>query len=118
MALKTLAGIKELDGFPVSEVTLLGDIAEDTKGNPILIDHENNLLMFKLQNGPVKEAGVNGCQVDTIIEAARLMLQGLNMKFPCKENTEALEALGSARVWLKMRQGDRMARGVEGRSEA
>lgn len=120
MALKTLQDIKDIDGFPVAEASfhdnhnLAGDLAEA----PILIDHQNNLIVFKLQDGPVKEAGVNGCQVDTIIAAAQTILEGLDSKFPCRENKEAIDELKGARLWLRVRRGDREARSVEGRSLA
>ena len=80
-----------------------------------------NSIAFTIQNGPVflADVGVNGCQVDTIIEAARLILVGLN-KNPhnCRENSMAITKLDEALMWLKKRKEDRVARGVEGTVKA
>ena len=40
----------------------------------------NGERYIKIQNGPIKENGVNGCQVDTIIEATKAIIEGLNKK--------------------------------------
>ena len=60
----------------------------------------------------------DGCQVDTIIEAAKLMLDGLNKKFPCRENSMALIKLDEALLWLQKRKQDRERRKVEGFNKA
>lgn len=117
MALKTLRRGVLIDGYPVKEVTAKDDTeAHDFSTSPILIQHEFNVIAFKIQEGPIKEVGVNGCQVDTLIETARLMVEGLNKQFPCPENTAALNALAAAIEALRMRKADRTARGVEGRT--
>lgn len=82
--------------------------------NFIYIRHDTNSLSFTLQNGTVKNAGLNGCQVDTIIEAAAVMLRGLNDKLPCEENRIAIEKLHESLMWLNRRRKNRTARGVEG----
>lgn len=61
--------------------------------------------------------GVNGCQVDTVIEAAKLMLDRLNSKFPCRENAIAITKLDEALMWLNERTKKRISRGVEGTSK-
>lgn len=86
--------------------------------NFIYVRHDKNSLSFTLQNGPVKENGLNGCQVDTVIAAAKIMLEGLNKKFPCRENAVAITKLDEALMWLEKRTKDREARGVEGESKA
>ena len=62
----------------------------------------------------MKEVGINGCQVDTVIETAKLILEGLNKNFPCRENSIAITKLDEAVMWLKKRKADREKRGVEG----
>ena len=134
MALETLKDMKTLGGF---EVVAMDDLRKqypehfnesgamdyqwfEKEIRPkkfVYIRHDKNSLSFTLQNGPVKENGVNGCQVDTIIHAARAMLEGLNERFPCQENTEAVNCLGGALMWLEKRKKDRETRGVEGKSE-
>lgn len=85
--------------------------------NFIYIRHDTNSLSFTLQNGPVKEVGVNGCQVDTLIDAAYEILSGLNNKFPCGYNEVAMQNLETALFALRARKSDREARGVEGYSK-
>lgn len=122
MALETLQGIAEVDGFPVlSERPRKenGDVDwalfdELRKTHPVYIDHDVNMISFRIQNGPVKESGVNGCQVDTMIAVAQLIIAGLNRKFPCHENHLAMGALSQAREWLHVRKERREARNVEG----
>lgn len=118
MALETLKGIKEIDGFKVNEHdrNLTGNqwslIPEQDKY--IDVNHERNSVTFKIQNGPVKENGLNGCQVDTIIETAILILKGLNQKYPCEENERAIVGLQVAIMALWERNQNRQLRGVQG----
>lgn len=83
-------------------------------GQYVHVDNESNVISFKIQNGPVGDNGVNGCQVDDLIRVARQMVDGLNKKVPCRENAIAITKLDEALLWLKARQIDRVARGVEG----
>jgi len=62
--------------------------------------------------------GVNGCQVDTLIEAAKIILMGLNEKFPSVYNDNAINKLEMALYWLQQRTIDREQRCVEGTSQA
>ena len=84
----------------------------------IYLREDKNSLSFTLQNGPVGTHGINGCQVDTIIEAAKLILEGINKKFPCRENSIAITKLDEALMWLMKRTRDREDRGVEGFNKA
>lgn len=135
MPLETMNGVDKIGGFNVVFMDLLRaeypekfnasgamDYAwfekEVRPKNFIYVRNDVNSLSFTLQNGPVKEAGVNGCQVDTIIEAAKLMLEGLNKKFPCRENACAITKLDEALHWLEHRRKDRESRFVEGLSKA
>ncbi len=131
MALETLRGIKKIGGF---DVVIMDELrtkypekfnesgAMDYKWfekdvrptNHVYIRNDVNSLSFTIQNGPVKEYGVNGCQVDTVIEAAKLIVEGLNSFFPCRENAMAITKLDEALMWLEKRKKDREARGVEG----
>jgi len=113
MALETLKDVKEIGGFEVKLVTW-----DQPKDNFIEINHEHNAITFKIQDGPIKEKGLNGCQIDTLIEAAKIMLYGLNKQFPCEENQKAEEHLHIALLYLYDRRKDREKRGVEGESKA
>ena len=85
---------------------------------PVQIRHDKNSISFTIQNGPIKEVGVNGCQVDTLVSAAIGIIDGLNRNFPCNENDHALWHLRSAYYALKARKVDRVVRGVEGENKA
>lgn len=110
MALETLKDVTEIDGFKIGS-----DVTDDE--TPIKINYISNVICFRIQNGPIKENGVNGCQIDTIIQTAAMILQGLDMKFPCEENRHAVTHLMSAIGALHRRKMDRETRGVEGTNE-
>lgn len=126
MALETLAGVKELGGFSIlSERPMTSEgfvdwtlFDEQRKSQPIYIDHEVNMISFRIQNGPIKEVGVNGCQVDTLIHAAKEIISKLNAKFPCRENALAITKLEESLHWLDARKKDREKREVEGLNKA
>lgn len=135
MALETLKGIKKLGGFDVVVMDELRTLhpekfnesgAMDYKWfekdvrphNFVYVRHDVNSLSFTIQNGPIKEKGVNGCQVDTVIEAAKAILEGLNKQFPCRENSAAITKLDEALHWLEHRKRDRERRAVEGTASA
>lgn len=109
MALETLKDIKEINGFAVTR-----GVSNFSKDRPIFIHDDTNQIAFQMQNQPIKECGLNGCQVDELIETAKLILLGLNAKFPCRENSCAITHLDEALHWLTHRRNDREKRGVEG----
>lgn len=135
MALETLNGVEEIGGF---KIVVMDDLREknpemfrpdgsmiyhlfDEKIRPfnfIYLRKDVNSLSFNLQRGPIKEVGVNGCQVDTVIEAAKVIIEGLNKQFPCRENSVAITKLDEALMWLDKRKKDREKRNVEGTSQA
>lgn len=111
MALETLKHRAMIDGFEVKRIQW-----KQPDGNFIEINDPANAITFKIQNGPIKEVGVNGCQVDSIVEAAKLIVEGLNDNFPCMENQAAIEHLEMALKWMKRRKANREKRRVEGTS--
>jgi len=116
MALETLKDVLKIGGFEV-EHTLAGDFWEPNTDLPIHVDYTRNEITFKIQKGPIKEMGLNGCQVDTIIMAAKMIILGLNEKFPCRHNAETLDHLSKALLSLENRKADRETRGVEGHNK-
>jgi hypothetical protein len=135
MALETLKDVAEIGGFKVVDMNKIKETSPemfrpdgsmiyhifDEKIRPfnfIYVRHDVNSIAFNLQNGPVKEKGVNGCQVNTVIEAAKVILEGLNKQFPCRENSVAITKLDEAIMWLDKRTKDREKRGVEGLNKA
>ena len=125
MALEALKGVTKLGKHDVmSERPKKEDgqtdwtlFDEQRKTKPVFIDQDVNMISFRIQDGPVKENGLNGCQLDTMIEAAKIMLEGLNVKFPCRENSMAITKLDECLMWLDKRTKDREARNVEGESK-
>lgn len=135
MAIKTLEGVKEIDGFSVVVMDKLREQfpekfnesggmdykwfeKEIRPHNFVYVRNDVNSLAFTLQDGPIKEKGINGCQVDTVVEAATLIIKGLNEKFPCRENAIAITKLEEALMWLRLRKQNREKRGVEGENKA
>jgi hypothetical protein len=80
----------------------------------IYVRQDKNSLSFTIQNGPIKEVGVNGCQIDTLIETAKIIIEKLNENYPCPENKLAVIHLGAALSYLEERKLNREKRGVEG----
>lgn len=89
-----------VDGLPFTE------LADDV-----------NSVTFTLQWGPVKEKGVNGCQIDDVIRFARQFIDYHNRKFPCRENSLVITKLDEALLWLEERTRNRGLRGVEGTNQ-
>lgn len=72
-------------------------------------------IQIRFQEGPIKEVGVNGCQIEDVIDVLRLRLAGFqNGKYPCDENAAAIGYLNAAWEMLAMRTRARLAQGVEG----
>ena len=134
MALNTLKGVTEIGGYPVIVMDELREkfphkfnesgamdykwFEEEIRPNYfVYVRHDKNSISFTLQSAPIGEVGVNGCQVDTIIEAAKLMLERLNSKLSCRENAIAITKLDEALMWLNERTKKRIKRGVEGTSK-
>lgn len=82
----------------------------------INIDDDQNIISFKIQNGPIKENGKNGCQVTDMIAVVKHIISQLNEKSPCKENQETITKLSEALYWQEERTRNREARNTEGTS--
>lgn len=78
---------------------------------------DENSIKFTLQQGAIKENGVNGCQIDNVIYAIAEILRFFNKRFPCRENSCAITHLDEAMMWLEKRKKDREERGVEGQDK-
>lgn len=127
MALETLSGVLRInnarvmtnDDRPKNEDGSVkwGAFDDMRKAYPICVDHKQNMISFKIQYGPIKENGVNGCQVEDMIATCKHMIEGLNEKFPCMENNKIIMNLDDALQWSKDRTKNREKRGVEGESK-
>ena len=134
MALETLKGVKEVNG---EKIVCMDDLRTEfpekfnesgsmdykwfekdiRPNNFIYVRHDVNSLSFTIQNGPIKEVGKNGCQVEDIVAVAKHIVDELNKKFPCEENYQMVKHLELAIDWSKKRTANRLARNVEGQSK-
>jgi hypothetical protein len=78
---------------------------------------EPSTVTFQVQSGPIKEFGVNGCQVDDVVAWAKEKIEGFNAAFPCRENAIVVTKLDEALLWLGKRKADREKRNVEGTNQ-
>jgi len=85
---------------------------------PTFIEDSGSSVTFTIQNGPIKEVGVNGCQIDDVIAWSRAKIASFNVAFPCRENAIVLTKLDEALLWLLKRKLDREVRQVEGKNQA
>jgi len=73
---------------------------------------------IKFQNGPIKEAGVNGCHNEDLLAIVIDRLQCFQSgPYKCRENAIAITKLEEAMHWLNHRTAARQARGIEGTHE-
>jgi hypothetical protein len=98
------------------------EILEQIKQNKpyskyLVIEPKTSLVQFKLQDGPIQEVGINGCQIDVILEIYLQILKGFNMKFPCRENSITITKIEEAQMWQQKRRENRESRAVEGRNQ-
>lgn len=71
--------------------------------------------LCSFQNGPIKEAGVNGITQEALLAIVIDRLRSFQSgKFKCRENAIALTHCEDALMWLQKRTMERLRRGVEG----
>lgn len=71
-------------------------------------------LKFTIQDGPIKECGVNGLQITDVLTFCLETYKSLNRAFPCRENSLTITKIEEAILWQAARTKDRERRGVEG----
>lgn len=72
----------------------------------------------EFQNGPVKEADVNGVTEGALLAIVADRLREFQSgPYSCRTNALALTKIEEALHWLESRTRDRVARGVEGTSK-
>lgn len=82
--------------------------------SPISDRHGRNCII-SFQNGPIKEAGVNGVTHEALLAIIEDRLVGFQSgPYACADNAEALEHIRGAMECLQRRTKARVARGVEG----
>lgn len=92
----------------------LRQIFPENPSEHIKINDSDNSITFKIQEGPIQENGVNGCQIDDVIDKSKQIVEYFNAKFPCRENSLVITKLDEALLWLNARKDDRISRKVEG----
>lgn len=125
MALETMKGVQVINGEHILQEraknpdgSINWEVTDELrKIRPIFVDYDVNMISFRIQNGPIKEVGKNGCQVEDIIAVAKHIVEELNKKFPCIENSMIVTKLDEAIMWSKKRTLDRLSREVEGLSK-
>lgn len=76
---------------------------------------EHTLERICFQNGPIKEAGVNGVTQESLLAIVIDRLRSFQSgPFSCRENAIALTHCEEALMWLQRRTVERIKRGVEG----
>ena len=79
-------------------------------------DHE--VIRIKFQSGPIGEVGVNGCQIENVIDVLiERLYRFQGGAFPCAENSNAVEFLRKAKEQMELRTVRRVRQGVEGKME-
>lgn len=119
MALETLNGITEIGGVKIVHLPKSiprEEYLELIKESFIIHGEDNNTITFKIQNGPIGEVGVNGCQVTDMLAVIQRIYQELDNKFHCHENEMTVLSCGQGLAWQNARTKNREARGVEGKS--
>lgn len=86
--------------------------------HPIYIDHEIDMISFKMLTKPASEGGnLELCQWSDLVATGLEQLKYFNAKFPCRENALTITKLEEALMWNDARTKNRIARNVEGKDE-
>lgn len=74
--------------------------------------------LVKFQNGPIQEAGINGITHEVLLAIVIDRLRSFQAgPFPSNDNAIALEHCEFALKYLQKRTMERLARGVEGKTQ-
>lgn len=86
--------------------------------NPSLPEHAKGMyegMLIPFQNGPIKDAGLNGVTQEVLLAILIDRLKAFaNGRFSSRETALALTKLQEALFWLQWRTRSRIERGVEG----
>ena len=84
------------------------------KSDYVYLDEDESSIRIYIQNGPIKESGVNGVQIDELGKIWLEFLKYFNSKLPSRENSIAITKIEEALMWQQKRAENREKRGVEG----
>jgi hypothetical protein len=108
----------------VIEVYVLDDPGPGGANHEYLVRSEESptchlQCLVQFQDGPIGEVGVTGLSNEALLAVVEDRLRGFQSgPFACEDNKAAWAGVRSALTALKRRTVERMARGVEGKSEA
>lgn len=92
-------------------------LASPDRGNEPGLTGASSHYKISFQNGPVKEAGINGIPDEALYAILIDRLRGFQGgKYSCRENAVALTKIEESLMWLHKRTLNREARSVEGTS--
>ena len=100
MTLKSLKDTHGIDGFGIKHY----NITDESIPKFVSIDHRENSITFKFQKGTVKENGVNGCAIETLVEVAKELVIKENNEEPSQFNRDAIQGLEAAKFALSDRR--------------
>jgi hypothetical protein len=98
----------------------LDDLKDKAIGNKKFSDFvtlEGSKIDFIIQDGTIKDNGINGVQVTDMLDFTLKVYQSLNSEVPCPENDLTIKYLSDAKDVQDSRTKNRIKRGVEGTSE-
>ena len=78
------------------------------------VSSKTSEIIIKIQDGPIREVGENGAQIDVLGEVWLEIIKGFNAVFPCRENSITITKIEEALLWQMKRTMNREKRGVEG----
>jgi arginine deiminase len=82
---------------------------------------DNEIISYahiKFQDGPIAEHGVNGVQIEDVLEVLLARMRMLNAgRFACRENSMAIMRLEEAQHWMWRRTKNREQQKVEGQDK-
>jgi hypothetical protein len=117
-----IGGIERGEGFYEKINERRKSMSDEMVGcgkNEVLPEVDTKFVKLKFQQGPISEGGVNGCQIEDVLDILIRRLSGFQLgKFPCNENRIALEHMETALLWLKFRTSKRISQNVEGKNVA
>ena len=76
------------------------------------------VCLIHMQEGPIKENGVNGCANEDLLNIVLCRLNCFERgEYACRENALAITKIEEALMWLRKRTNARIVRNVEGTSK-
>ena len=75
--------------------------------NYIKPDEDNHSVKFIIQNGTIKDCGVNGVQITDVLKYVMYVYKSLNNNIQCRENELTIDDIENALEWQNKRTENR-----------